>query len=134
MDKILGLDVGTKKIGVAVGDRESGFTFTRPAWLISSWADAWSLLERLMAHEKVSTIVVGWPMNDDGSIGSQADIVDQFIQQMAARVNIPIVRRDERFSTQAVQREHAGRQLNRGQEDSLAAQLLVESYLQEKHD
>ncbi len=134
MSKILGLDVGTKKIGVAVGDTDTGFAFTRPAWLINSWSDAKSLLERIIQHDKITTIIAGWPLNTDGSAGPQVKIVDEFLMAVSSGLSVPIVKQDERFSTQAVQREHVGQKMKRGEEDSRVAQLLVESYLQHHRD
>jgi RNase H-fold protein (predicted Holliday junction resolvase) len=73
-------------------------------------------------------------MNTDGTVGPQAEEVANFQQKLAARTSLPIDRRDERWTSTAVQREQqqAGRVLARGEEDSLAAQLLLESYINER--
>lgn len=133
MANILAIDVGDRKIGLAIGDRDNGFAFVRPALLVSDWSAAWPLLEQVIANEQVVMIVVGVPLNDDGSGGPQAARVRQFIHDLGERVTTPIVERNEHGTSQAVQREQAtqARRLKRGEEDSLAAQLLLESYLQE---
>lgn len=132
--RILALDVGRKKIGMAVGDTEHHFAFTRPALLVDSWDGAWVELDRVLSDERIEQIVIGWPMNTDGTVGPQAEEVANFQQQLAARTSLPIDRRDERWTSTAVQREQqqAGRTLARGEEDSLAAQLLLESYINER--
>lgn len=133
MSKILAIDVGDRKIGLAIGDQASGFAFIRPALLVSDWAEAWPLLQQLVEHEQISTIVVGLPLNHDASAGPQTERVREFIRELGSRLTVPIVERNEHSTTQAVQREQQthGRALKRGEEDSLAAQLLLESYFQE---
>lgn len=133
MNTILGLDVGLKKIGVAVGDRQSGFAWTRPAVLVDTWDQAWPLIVDLVGKENVETVVVGMPVEADGTPSQQATSVEDFIEQLKSHVRVPIITRSERATTQAVIREQQsiGRKLKRGEEDSLAAQLIVEGYLQE---
>lgn len=132
--RILAIDVGDKKIGLAVGERTTGLAFARPALLVASWADAWDPILTLVNSEQIGQIIVGWPVNADGSAGAQSERVQQFIDQLKTRTAVPIEIRDERHTSQAVQREQrqAGRKLSRGEEDSLAAQLLLETYLSER--
>ncbi|MBI5466591.1 MAG: Holliday junction resolvase RuvX [Candidatus Kerfeldbacteria bacterium] len=132
MAKILGLDLGEKKIGLAIGDSDHGFAFARPALLVDHWAEAWPVLKQLVQDEGITTIVLGWPTSTDGTPSDQTQRAEEFRTALAAHLAIPIVTHDERFTTQAVQREQSqsARTLDRGMEDSLAAQLILESYLQ----
>lgn len=132
--RILAIDVGDKKIGLAVGDSITGLAFTRLALLVTAWEQAWEPLRAVMANEQIEQIIVGWPVNTDGSVGTQSARVQQFIDQLKTRTPVPINVRDERLTSQAVQHEQhqVGRKLSRGEEDSLAAQLLLESYLTER--
>lgn len=134
MAQILAIDVGERKIGLAIGDTETKLAFPRRPLLVESWTSAWQALADLVRDEQVATIVIGWPRNSDGSEGAQARRVEQFIELLMPHVQVPIVKRDERLTSQAVQREQAtvGRTLARGEEDSRAAQLLLESYLVER--
>lgn len=134
MTVVLALDVGEKKIGAAVGDTDTRLAFTRPALLVASWDELWPSLHRIIMTNSIQQIVVGWPLSTDGSTNLQTERVREFIHELRNREpNIDIVTRDERLTSQAVQREQqaAGRTLRRGEEDSLAAQLLLEGYLQE---
>ncbi len=135
MINVLGLDVGEKKIGVAVGNTDNDFAWPRPAMLVDDWSEAWGQIERLVKDERITIIVLGWPLNTDGRAGPQTAVVEDFTAQLERHISIPIIRLDERLTTQAVQREQRqhGRRLARGREDSLAAQLLVETYLQRRH-
>lgn len=132
--RVLAIDVGEKKIGLAVGDTATGMAFSRAPLLVESWAEAWPKLLQILTAENIEQIVVGWPLNTDGTVGPQAEQVQKFIDSLATQASVPIVRRDERNTSQAVQREQqqAGQKLQRGQEDSLAAQLILESYLSEQ--
>lgn len=134
MGKILAIDVGAKKIGLAIADEGSTFAFARPPMLVESWGQVWDGLKQLIQSESINTIVIGLPVNDDGSEGPQAQMIREFARQVEPQVGLPIVFRSEHGTSQAVQREQqlAGRKLERGEEDSLAAQLLLESYLQEQ--
>lgn len=130
---ILAIDVGDKKIGLAIGDAETRMAFTRPALLVADWHEAWPQLQKLVGDERIDRILVGWPLNDNGSLGSQTQRVQEFIDQLGSLTSVPIIKRDERQTSIAVQREQraSDRKLRRGEEDSLAAQLLLETYLTE---
>lgn len=134
MDIILALDVGEKKIGLAVGDTDTRMAFVRPALLVESWDAVWEPLAKTIREAQVTSILVGLPLNDDGSVGPQAERTQQFVFELEERFDLPVVTRDERHSSQAVQREQrtVGQRLARGEEDSLVAQLLLESYLSEQ--
>ncbi len=134
MSTILGLDVGEHKIGVAIGQTETRFAFARPPILVKDWREAWPKITDVIMAEQPVTIVVGWPINSDGSVGPQAKIIEDFVRELKGKTKIPIVLADERLTTQAVQHEQAGRSLGRGQEDSLAAQLMLETYVSMPHD
>lgn len=128
MAKILALDYGARKIGLAVGDTDERFAFRRPAILLGSDDAVWPALSALIEAEQPAKIIVGLPLDTDGRPGPHAELVQSFIRQAAERFGREIIPLDERLTTQAVQREQAGRSLPRGMEDSLVAQQLLESY------
>lgn len=134
--RVLSLDVGDKKIGLAVGDTDTKMAFTRPALLVNHWDEVWGPLKEILISDKIEKIVIGWPLNTDGTIGAQVRRVEKFISELSVHSSLPIIKRDERHTSAAVQKEQqqAGIKLSRGQEDSLAAQLLLESYLSEKYE
>jgi putative holliday junction resolvase len=102
--RILGLDMGSKRIGVAVSD-ELGITAQGVETIIRKNPE--SDLEhicRLVGHYNAEEIVVGLPLNMDGSEGPQARTVRQVIQQIAERSKVPVLEWDERLSTVAAER------------------------------
>ena len=102
---LLGLDLGTKTIGVAVSDPDrrvatSVMTVARKTFS----ADAAHLLA-LADERKVAGIVLGLPINMDGSEGVRAQSTRAFARNLAKRTDLPIALWDERLSTAAVERD-----------------------------
>ena len=102
---LLGLDLGTKTIGVAVSDPDRRLataveTIARTAFT----ADARRVLD-LAAERRCVGLVLGLPLNMNGSEGSRAQSVRAFARNLSQRTNLPIALWDERLSTVAVERE-----------------------------
>jgi putative Holliday junction resolvase len=134
MKRILGLDVGDKTLGVAVSDElgltAQGVTVRRR----SSSADDRAFLRELCALYDPAAIVVGLPKNMDGSLGFQAKKTLAFIEQVRQACAVPIVAWDERLTTQAAERAlleaDTTRRRRKAVRDRLAAQLILQSYLE----
>lgn len=131
--RVLGLDVGERRIGVAVSD---------PTCTISS---PLSPIVRRSPHEdinhimsvandnRVKTIVVGLPISLNGILGPQGRRIKQFIKELSTSSDIPVRSQDERFSTVEAQRllregGHKPSQ-NKGLLDSASAAIILQSYL-----
>ena len=131
--KLLGLDLGTKTIGVAVSDALR-YTATPLETIARSkfTADAARLVE-LIARNNVVALVLGMPLNMDGSEGPRAQSTRAFARNLGQKTTIPIVFWDERLSTSAVTRmliEADTRRDKRAQVvDKLAASYILQGYL-----
>ena len=132
--KLLGLDLGTKTIGVAVSDgvRYSATpleTITR----IKFTKDAERLVV-LIAENQAVGIVLGLPLNMDGSEGPRAQSTRAFARNLAQKVTIPIVFWDERLSTAAVTRMMIDADVRRDKRaevvDKLAASYILQGALE----
>jgi len=101
--RLLGLDVGTKTIGLALCD--AGWTISTPAELIrrSKFTADLEKLNALAEAQQVKGLVVGLPLNLDGSDSSRTQSVRAFARNLAP-LGLPILLWDERWSTQAVTR------------------------------
>jgi putative Holliday junction resolvase len=99
----MGLDVGTKTIGVALCD--AGWSFASPAELIrrDKFAADLQKLRALVASQSVVGIIVGLPLNLDGSDSPRTQSVRAFARNLAP-LDLPLLLWDERWSTQAVTR------------------------------
>lgn len=133
MGRVLGLDVGDRRIGVALSDPEQ--RLARGIKVISRTRLSRDLaaIARLVRENDVREIVVGLPLRLDGTPGAQAEKVQQFAQALARIVDVPIHFWDERLSTaeaERILRELGLRpQQRREHVDALAAELILQEFL-----
>ncbi len=132
--KLLGLDLGTKTIGVAVAD---GMRYSAtPLETIARTkftADAARIVE-LVAENAAVGIVLGLPLNMDGSEGPRAQSTRAFARNLAQKTTVPIVFWDERLSTSAVTRTLIEADVRRDKRadvvDKLAASYILQGALE----
>ena len=134
--RILGLDTGEKRIGVAVSDALG--IIARGLFTLERETDE-KVVERLkeiILEEEVTEIVVGLPLNMNGSTGPQAKSAIAFADNLREKLKIPIKLWDERMSTVQVERimiaGGASRKKRKKKIDKLAAQVILQSYLNSK--
>ena len=132
MTRLISLDHGSRRIGVAVGDTETGMAFARAAIVRRSLATDLAAIEGLIGAEAAQIVVIGLPLNMDATEGDQAALVRAFGERLVAR-GMKIAYQDERLSSwEAGERlREAGRRPRResGELDSTAARLILQQYL-----
>ncbi|NJC33243.1 putative Holliday junction resolvase [Sphingomonas jejuensis] len=128
--RLLGLDVGTKTIGTALCD--AGWSFASPAGTIrraTKFASDKAALTQLVAAQSVAGIVVGLPLNLDGTAGPRVQATRAFARNIVD-LGRPILLWDERWSTQAVERMMVDADLSRAKRaervDTLAAAHILQ--------
>lgn len=136
--RALGLDVGSKTIGVAVADPSGTIASARTILARKGHtADAAAILE-LVRSESVGTIVVGLPLELDGQIGHRARLVQRFVAVLEAALRtlpdpVTLHSWDERFSTAAAERTLLEADVSRARRklsvDALAAQFILQGWL-----
>jgi putative Holliday junction resolvase len=130
--RILGLDHGSRRIGVAIGDLETGMAFARGALKRRSLDHDLALIGELCTEEGVERVVIGLPLHGDGSEGQQAAAARAFGERLAA-IGLAVDYEDERLTSwQAGERlSDAGRSPRResGELDSAAARLILQQWL-----
>ena len=133
--RVLGLDVGSRRIGVAVSDP---LGLTAQPWDVQETSptdpDAAAVaLAALAARLDVTCVVAGLPLDQRGEVGRQARRVLEFLDRLRAHVSVPVETWDERFSTAAAERallEGGVRRARRRQvRDKVAASLILQSWL-----
>ncbi|MBM3486149.1 MAG: Holliday junction resolvase RuvX [Alphaproteobacteria bacterium] len=102
--RLVGLDVGTKTIGIAVSDPSGRIATPVTTLRRTRFRDDAAALDRLLRAREVAAVVVGLPVNMDGSEGPRAQSVRQFAANLDAVLALPIALWDERLSTAAVTR------------------------------
>ncbi|WP_376797244.1 Holliday junction resolvase RuvX [Thermogemmatispora sp.] len=157
MARILALDVGEARIGVAISDASqilaSPYTTLEVA---GNEARLWETLRRIVEENEAEALVVGLPVSLDGQIHQQGERVLAFVERLKRHIRIPVDLWDERLSTVEAQRllaereqEEGGRRPRRGSRqggqgkkgrnrqgqglDALAAALILQQYLNHRH-
>jgi putative Holliday junction resolvase len=131
--RYLGLDVGDRRIGVALSDETATLASGRPTIeRVGPKKDPRAIAELVRQHE-VGEVVVGLPKKLDGTVGPQAEKVLAFVEQLRGVVKVPVVPWDERFTTvvaeQALIEAGASRRGRKENVDKVAAILILQSYL-----
>ena len=126
MGRVIGVDHGRRRVGLAVGDDETGMAFPRT---VVRARDAVRSIARLAAEEGTSRIVVGLPRNLDGTEGPQAAAARAFGNELAA-IGLKVAFTDERLTSwEAEERARASdRRAGANAIDSAAAALILEDY------
>ena len=135
--RVLALDMGERRVGVAVSDPTG--TVARPLQTLvrGSRQEDFAAIASLVAEYDVGLVVVGRPLSLDGTEGPQARRVIRYVEALAARLPIRVVLWDERFTTAAAQeilRQSRGKKRRRqarsaGEVDAIAAAVILQSYL-----
>ncbi|MCZ7587648.1 MAG: Holliday junction resolvase RuvX [Gaiella sp.] len=123
--KALALDYGAARTGVAVSDATG--TLARPVGVVERAAsrDGLDRLAMLVAEHEADVVVVGLPLTLRGEHGAQARETEAFVEVLRARLDVPVVTEDERFTTTLAQRSGG-----RAPEDALAAAHLLQGWLE----
>jgi len=131
--RILGLDLGERRVGVAVSD--PGGTIAHPLSRFQPVGrrDLVEQVVRLVREQEAGRVVVGYPWNTDGTRGEQARRTDAVVQALREALEVPVTVWDERFSTEEA--EAALRQgglrpdQRKARRDMVAAALILQAYL-----
>jgi putative Holliday junction resolvase len=132
MSRAVGLDHGSRRLGVAVGDTETGMAFARPAIRRRGGAADLEAIAALVRGEEASVVVLGLPRNMDGSEGPQAAAARAFGERLGG-IGLAVVYVDERLTSWEAGERLAARGVRpsrrSGELDSAAARLILQEYL-----
>jgi len=130
---VVALDVGERRIGIAVSDPSGSFAFPHATLERTNVRDDVAAIVALARERAARTIVVGDPLTLAGTRGPAAERIDAFVAHLARVYDGTIARIDERMTTAAVQKRLIGADVSRKQRkavvDKLAASLILETYL-----
>lgn len=131
--KLLGIDYGSRRIGVAVSD-PLGMLAT-PFRTVDTFSDEQSVKEvcSLIEETNAEKLVIGLPLNMDNTEGPMVKKVRDFIEKLKLKTDIPVEFSDERLSSSLVERTlieaNMSRQKRKGVRDKLAAQVILQGYI-----
>ena len=131
--KILGIDHGDKRMGIAASDDLGMLAHPLEFILAEPYEEFLNRLKEILAERQVAQIVVGMPRNMDGSYGPQALKVQDFVAALKKSVVVPVQTWDERLTSVAAERQLREAGVNAKQAkakvDASAAAVMLQSYL-----
>lgn len=136
MGKLLGLDHGDKRFGIALSD--AGKVIATPRLVVEGEDALWETLTSLISEEAVEAVVLGLPLNMDGTEGPRARKVVEFSRVLETKTGLPVHFHDERlssFEAESALREaglHGNRRKRRV--DMVAAQIILQGYLNQLNE
>ncbi len=133
--RCLGLDYGTKRIGLSQGD-EIGVATPLPALLEGLTAASWVKLGEIIKQRRITDLVVGYPYNMDGTVGFKAKEVDEFAAKLKVKFGLPVHLVDETLTSYEAESTIAKKSRREvrgsGMIDSRAACLILQDFLDQQ--
>ena len=132
MSRILAIDFGERRIGLALSDPLGITAQGLPTIDTKKIKDVLAYIKDLVVEKDVAKLVVGMPRNMNGSIGAQGEKVKKFIGKLAHKTEAEVIAWDERLtSVQSLRsmREMGTKQKRKGVTDRISATLILQSYL-----
>ncbi len=130
----LALDVGQKRIGIAISDPSLTVATPLTTLIRNEVQGAVDEIKRIAQENDVDEVVVGLPTNMDGTYGRQAEETMNFVEHLKERLDLPIITWDERLTTQMATRllveADLSRKKRKGLIDRVAAVFILQSYLE----
>ena len=127
--RIISLDWGLRRCGVAVSDENRGFTFARPQLYIKSQDELIQNVLDIINEDKISGIVIGLPLYSDGSESDTTKMVREFANSLATHTDLPIIFVEENLTSSAAQEEIGRKSIQKikAELDSVSAKIILEN-------
>ena len=130
-NRLIGIDYGQKHVGLSLSDLT--WTIATP-YKVLSQADLLKQFNGLAKSEAIVAIIIGWPVNMNGTIGPQCVAVEAFTKKLLSQCDLPVLNWDERLSTMAVHRTMIASDLSRKRQkevvDKMAAAYMLQGFLE----
>ena len=133
MGRILGIDFGPARTGLALSDETQTIAGPLQAWERKGQTSLFDYVKGIVAEYAVQQVVVGFPRNMDGSEGEVAEEVKKFKEELANSLRLPVVLWDERLSSVSARRFLKDNKLRTKKDkkvvDTISAVLILQGYL-----
>lgn len=133
--RYLAVDYGTKRTGLAICDDEQ--IIVSPYDVISTDEEIYQKIACIVDENEVGTVIVGFPLNMDGSRGGQTEIVLDFVEDLKEYVDVPVMLQDERLSSFSAEQKFKAANGKRGEKkaklDAIAAAQILQEFLDKKN-
>ena len=131
--RILGIDYGAKRVGIAITDPLRMFGY--PLITIQNDKNFWINFEKLFVEYDIETIVLGYPLKESGARSSSTDLIEKFHSELENKIKIPIVLIDERYTSLIAKQQiiesvtSKKKRRDKGLVDKNAAAIILKEYL-----
>ncbi|MFA6098769.1 MAG: Holliday junction resolvase RuvX [Patescibacteria group bacterium] len=137
MGKVLGVDYGSRYIGLAISSEDRKYAFARERIEKATRDQAIEKIAEYCRQEEAEGLVIGLPLDQNGQIGEAAAKVKEFGRQLSEVCHLPIFYEDERFTSVMVRNlsheAHKKEKDFRQNIDQQAAQIILQTYLDRNH-
>ena len=131
--RIIGLDLGTKRIGVSICDENQSIATPFKTLIKKDTKQFINEIKEIVDENDVKAIIIGNPINMDGSIGAKSQSSRSFIRNLSKELNIPILLWDERLTTVSAERSLLEADISRKKRqqiiDKIAASIILQNFL-----
>ena len=131
--RILGIDYGKKRIGLAVSDPMATIAQGLPTIVNSSLPEVFTQLANIITNQQINKIVVGFPITMKAEVGKAAQVTEKFVKALKSQFELPVMVWDERLTSVLARRTMTALgkspSKNKGRVDEIAAMLILQSYL-----
>ena len=137
--RVLGVDLGSRRIGLAISDPEASFAFPLEAIASKGVRKDLEAVHALIVERDIGRVVVGLPLHMDGRAGPEAEAARNFAASLGESTGVPVDTLDERWTTREAERalqEGGGSKKSRrdarksGERDSMAASIILRTWLE----
>ena len=132
-NSILGIDLGKKRTGIAVSDVNQKIASPLKVIENMKFNEILNILEKIVTERNICAIIVGDPINMDGSIGPKSQSSRSFIKNLSKELDIPILLWDERLTTVSAERSLLEADISRKKRqqiiDKIAASIILQNFL-----
>lgn len=127
--RVLGLDWGARRCGVAVSDEKRDFVFVRPQMNIKTQNELLDVVIRLIKDENVAGIVIGLPLHADGSDSETTVQVRAFADDLSKQTDLPIIFTEENLTSTMAEQEMGQKSWTKKKSelDSVSAKIILEN-------
>ena len=127
--RIIGIDWGLRRCGIALSDENRDFVFVRPQLYIKSQDELIQKISDIISEERVCGIVVGLPLYSDGSESDTTKMVREFVNSLAKKTDLPIVFIEENLTSAAAAEEIGRKSISKikSELDSVSAKIILEN-------
>lgn len=127
--RIIGIDWGLRRCGIAVSDEGRGFVFVRPQINVKNQDELIQKILEIILADKVSGIVVGLPLHADGTDSDTTKMVRKFANSFAEKTDLPIIFIEENLTSAAAAEEIGCKSISKIKQelDSVSAKIILEN-------